>query len=347
MMKKKKSLNSNIINRIVYLMLLVFATALINNVGGAFSYALFFSVIFYLPLSIAYLFYIKSVLMIYQELEGRLMYKNRAEKYTLVIENTGVLTAGGIRLMAVQGVTVFGKDIIGENYELLPHEKRELESDIFLKYAGSYEAGITDIELKDVFGIIRLRYHIPAPLRVSVLPVVTDVADRTLSRLLDELVNGKRLVSKEQREESLGNDLRAYIAGDPVKQIHWKNYARSGELLVRLPEPPDMQMPTILLLPEQDDGSLNSIERRDYFLELAVSIANYFAKRRKPAAFIINNGENERMLVEDYESFQKFYVEITKGIKDAGEALDTAYDDGTLLILRERDNRLCLGGSHQ
>lgn len=341
---------------IIYLIILAFSVAMINNIGGAASYVLFFSVILYLPVSLVYMLYIKGFLKIYQELEVRLLYKNRAERYTLSIENSGPFVMGGIRFMAAYDITSFSDDFITGSFELLPHEKTELHTDVFLRYAGSYEAGVTDIVIQDILGIITIRYHIPAPLRVSVLPAVTDVADKALNRILDELLNGRKTVTKELKEDTLGNDLRAYTAGDPVKQIHWKNYARSGELYIRLPDIPDSQMPAVQLIPEQSGKGIEFIKRRDYFLELCVSAASYFAKRKKPVTFIYGTDENERMLVENYESFQKFYSGLEKRIKNVEKKMyeehindsnindhhmADVYDDA-LLILREKDNTLCL-----
>lgn len=341
----------NRIPLIVYLIVLIIVTVMINNVGGVFFYALFFSAFLYLPVSFIYILYIKANLLIYQELDSRLLYKGRAERYKLNIENGAFVPAGGIRLGTTYGISVFTEDFTCDSYELLSHEKMEIATDIILRYAGSYEAGITEIILSDVFGIINYKYHIPAPLRVSVLPSVTDVAERPLNRLLDEMSGGRRTLTSDQREDALGNDLRAYIKGDPVKQIHWKNYARSGELFVRLPDMPDAQMPTIFLIPELSEENLKSIERRDYFLELAVSVANYFAKRKKPVSFIFDGLGDDRILVENYESFQRFYTELEKRINNAekniGRANDTnaernITDEDSLLILREKDNTLCL-----
>ena len=347
-MKKRNTKKSGhvkkIIPLIIYILLLIISIVMINNVGGVLFYALFFSVVLYLPVSLLYILYIKAVLMIYQEVDGRIMYKNRAEKYSLTVENAGPFVIGGIRLSATPGITSFSEDFTDGLYELLPHEKKVVETDIILKYAGSYEAGITGIVLSDIFGIIRIKYHIPAPLRVSVLPLVTDIAERQLNRLLDEVNSGRKIIAKDKREDTLGNELRSYTAGDPVKQIHWKNYARSGELFIRLPEYKDTQMPTVLMIPGETDNSIEAIEKRDYFLEFAVSVANYFAKRREPVAFIIDGEESKRMLVEDYESFQKFYIEVTKGIKCSKTQTDIDIgDQGTVLILREEDNTLCLG----
>jgi len=333
---------------IIYALILIISLIMINNFGGVHSYVLFFSALVYPVISFIYMLYIKGVLRIYQELDGRLLYKSRAEKYSLTIENSGPLVIGGIRLSTSYGMTIFSNDFTVDSFELLPHEKKEIHTDVILKYAGSYEAGITMIVLRDILGIINIRYHIPAPLRVSVLPAVTDVASRPLDRLLDEMLSGRKMITKEQREETLGNDIKAYTAGDPLKQIHWKNYARSGELFIRLPDIPETQMPTVLLIPERSDKSLEAIERRDFFLEYAVSIANYFAKRKKPVTFIFEEEDAERILVEDYISFQKFYTGLENRIKNAEKMIPDNRESvneisgESLLILREKDNQLCM-----
>jgi hypothetical protein len=102
-------------------------------------------------------------------------------------------------------------------------------------YAGSYITGIEGITFRDCFGLIRLTLRNPNPLRMQVLPVVTGMAGEDMSRVIWEMVHGAP-GRKREYENTLGVDLAKYSAGDPLKRIHWKNYARSGELFVRLPE---------------------------------------------------------------------------------------------------------------
>ena len=324
---------------LIYIILLIVLAAALDYNGDVFLYTLFFTVLLYLPVSFLYLLYTKAVLRLFQELEGRKLYKNKPEKYTLVIKNEGPLPIGGIRFQIRDGITLFADDILRDSFELLPWESKEIPTEIYLKYAGSYEAGITEITLQDVFGVIRFRYHVPAPTRVQVMPIVTGKADHVLDQMLSSMRYGRKIVTDAHNETVIGCDIRPYVPGDPVKQIHWKNYARSGELFLRLPDAPNTQVQTVLLLPEPMDDSLSSIERRDFFIEYAVSIANYYARRKKPVSFIIGENSKNRILVEDYTGFDRFYMEITKEMKTTGSGISI---NEAWLILREKDNTLCL-----
>lgn len=325
---------------ILYIVILILLAVVLNTSRDVLSFTLFITVLLYLPISFIYMLYERSVLRIYQELNGRKLYKNKAEQYTLMIRNEGPLAIGGIHFLIREGITAFTNDILNDSIELLPRESKELHSEICLKYAGSYEAGITDILMQDVFGIIRLKYHIPAPMRVQVMPAVTNMADRVLDQMTASMSNGRKIMADTHNEDIMGTDLRAYVPGDPIRQIHWKNYARSGELYVRLPDTPDTKLQSVLLIPEPMDYSLSSIERRDHFIEYAVSIANYYAKRKKPVSFILGEDGRRRILVEDYEGFDRFYQEITKEMKIGSG--NKATENEANMILREKDNSLCL-----
>ena len=85
-----------------------------------------------------------------------------------------------------------------------------------------------------------------------------------------------------------------------------------------------MEQIRVLLLPEamdQESGSdasassagsdaLSHIRRRDQFLELTVSIADYFCRQNQSVIFWYAQGEMREMAVDSYESFRKFYEQI-------------------------------------
>ena len=95
-------------------------------------------------------------LHIYQDMEGRLLYKNTAKQYQIVIENAGILPISGIRLSYRNVTTQFREEFTDETFQLLPGESISLENELTCKYAGNYTAGIERVALRDFFGIIRI-----------------------------------------------------------------------------------------------------------------------------------------------------------------------------------------------
>ena len=319
------------LSRVIYMLFFIAAVIYVSNRGGAFSYTLFFAALCYPPFALLYLILVKASLRIYQELPVREMKRNMEEPYILTLENAGFLPAAGITLYTYGGRTVFGEDMNGRSAALLPREKLEIVTTLSCRYAGSYPAGISRIVFTDCFGLFRLTLKTPIPLQVQVLPqVIRDRAEET-SRLLLTLTMGSSGGRLREQENILGNDLKQYIPGDPVKRIHWKNYARSGELLVRIPEEKELQLISVVLLARpvryDDEGSEEStvkdIERRGRFLDRAVSVAAYFAEQKRPVQFFFYNAGVKRILGEDYEGLDILGRELSLSLVLRGDSVDS------------------------
>ena len=335
--------------RVIYIVLLIGTCILVSNKGGAFSYVLFFSVLFYAPISFAYILYTMWALHIFQDMEGRLMYKNTSKNYQIQIENAGFLPISGIRLFYSDVTTLFKDEFTTDSFQLMPKESIYIETELTCRYAGNYTAGIERIELEDFFGIFKIKFGLQTPLRVSVLPVVTDIAVKDITRILDESMMGRNIFRLDLTENFLGNDLRKYMQGDSLNTIHWKNYARTGELMVRLPEKQNSDMLSLILITEDTGDDVEDIKRRDIYLEYLVSVANYFAHMKKPVRIIYPDSGIKTFTIEDYKSFREFYHDRLRRIHGAiDEDTEKAMLDKSLesisvrVMFKEKDNLLCL-----
>ncbi|MBR6403890.1 MAG: DUF58 domain-containing protein [Eubacterium sp.] len=335
--------------RVIYAVLLIGTCILVSNKGGAFSYVLFFSVLLYAPIAFAYILYTMWALHVYQEMEGRLLYKNTAKNYQIQIENAGVLPLSGIRLLYSNVTTHFKEDFTTDSFQLMSRESINIETELTCRYAGNYTAGIEKIVVEDFFGIFKIRFHLQTPLRVSVLPVVTDIAVKDITRILDESRLGRNIFRLDITENFLGNDLRKYMQGDSLNTIHWKNYARTGELMVRLPERQNSDMLSLILVTEDTGDDEENIKRRDLYLEYLVSVADYFAHMKKPVRIIYPDSGIKTFTIEDYKSFREFYHDRLRRIHGAiDEDTEKAMLDKSLeslsvrVMFREKDNALCL-----
>ncbi len=325
--KKKKWFRRLRLPQVIYMLFFVASIIYVSNRGGAFSYALFFTTLCYPPLALFYLLYMRSTIRIYQELPVREMKKNVDEPYELTLENAGFLPSSGIILHSYKGRALFGEDMTGQWISLLPREKAEYKTTLSCKYAGSYAAGISMITFQDCFGLFRLKMKIPTPLFVQVLPMVNPDRSAETSRALLELAAGASGGRMLEKEDILGNDMAPYTPGDPLKRIHWKNYARSGELFVRLPEEKDLQLISVVLftrpIVESEEGKeedmVKELMRRDLFLDTAVSVAAYFAEQKRPVQFFFYNAGIVRVLVENYEGLQNLSRELSKALVLRGD----------------------------
>ena len=324
---KKRRFRRPRLPQVVYLLFLLAAVIYVSNRGGAFSYALFYTAVGYPVLAFFYLLYSRATLRLNQELAFHEVKKNLGTPCLLELENAGVLPIAGMTLYAYDERGSFSEQISGRELSLLPKDKIVFDMTLNCKYAGHYAAGIKKIMFRDCFDILRLTMKTPAPLFVRVLPVVNPESSEAMVREFLERSAGASGGRTHEQESILGNDLAPYMPGDPLKRIHWKNYARSGELLVRLPEEKDIEMFSVVLqarpMKDQDEAEeseiIRDLARRDRFLDTAVSVASYFAEQKKPVQFLFYNMGAQRFLVEDYEGLRDLTVELSKDLVLRGD----------------------------
>lgn len=350
--KKKRRFRRPRLSQVVYMLFFLATVIYVSNRGGAFSYALFYAALGYPVLAFLYLLYNRMTFRIYQELPVRELKKNMEEPYQLTVENAGIFPTAVFTMYSYQGCATFGEDMTGQAMSLLPKEKREFDTTLSCRYAGSYVAGIRKITFRDCFGLLSLSLRIPIPLQLQVLPMVNREKSEKARELLT-LTMGASGGRMKEKENNLGVDMAQYRPGDPVKRIHWKNYARSGELFVRLPEEKDLQLISVALLAEKiresksnpGESATEDLARRDRFLDTAVSVAAYFAEQKRPVQFFYYNAGVEKVLVENYEGLHRLSLEISKELVLRGEAsevesrvLEAAeHWQCPLLVLREAD----------
>ncbi|MEY4509536.1 MAG: hypothetical protein RLZZ450_1658 [Pseudomonadota bacterium] len=89
------------------------------------------------------------------------------------------------------------------------------------------------IVVRDVFGIASIGLRQSAPVEVDVLPHAG--ALRSLP-LLRSLSGGDDIPHPMGLEQGDRLELRRYAPGDPARFIHWKVFARTQKLVVRMPE---------------------------------------------------------------------------------------------------------------
>jgi len=92
---------------------------------------------------------------------------------------------------------------------------------------------VREITIRDWFGVSRIRFRRRASLSVHLLPGPGKAA---AFELIEQLRPGDVLGHPEGQPMGDYIEMRRYAAGDPLKLVLWKAYARTGNLLVRTPE---------------------------------------------------------------------------------------------------------------
>ncbi|MBR3041970.1 MAG: DUF58 domain-containing protein [Eubacterium sp.] len=333
---------------IIYVVLLIASVIIVSNQGGTFSYVFFYGVLLYIPLTFFYMIYMVYSLRLSQELDERMFRKGTIREYRIILENNGFLPIGSISFVWENIVSEYEEDFSDRLFSLFPHEVLKLNNELACRYAGDHEVGITGVKIRDPFKIIELSYRVSTPLRAIVLPAVSDVAETDLNRAYSDMNYRSGRITVNSDEDYLGNDIRKYTYGDRMSMIHWKSYARTRNLLVRIPEYKSSQMLSLIIIKDSMDGSEESMKKRDYFLEYIVSIMNYFAKNKKPLEIVYYDMEVRRFIIDNYDSFQKAYYEVIKRImsKKAAEEEDglaqaVGRSSSRKIVFKEKDLVLC------
>ncbi len=105
--------------------------------------------------------------------------------------------------------------------------------EVSLRDRGTYPWFERAIELRDVLGIGRVVLRSREDLQLDVMPHRGGLASLPLLRSLsggDDIPHPMGVAQGDRL------DLRRYAPGDPARFIHWKAYARSQKLVVRVPE---------------------------------------------------------------------------------------------------------------
>ena len=338
----------NVKGLILYIAVLTGSLVLASFYGGPLVFAWLYAILLMLPLSGAYIFLNYRYLRIFQEIDLHRVSKNEDHRYRAIIENAGILPIHRMRLGTFSDRCDLYEISDGQEISLVTLEKKELVSGISCKYAGSYNIGIDTVTFTDPFSIFRVKCIVPYTFRAVVSPPITDIADRVLD--LENLVNSTGLKSNRLYETIPGSDMRPYQAGDPMHSINWKVSARLAELVTRVPDKMEKRAVTIVAqaarVPDNSQD-LESLKKRDYFLEFIVSAAWHFAHQNLPVRLIYPAGKVSESVVDSHSSFMDFYSiaadgifynsdEEFKKIQDLAEGQRSgAHENGTWIFIRE------------
>lgn len=304
------------IRRWILLDLWVLSLAAISCYGGTVSYGIFFGITLIPVISLVHLVSVYCHLKILQQIENRNTVCGQAVPYLFTLNNESHC------LFASVSVDLFSsfsrvEELPGDReYELLPKDKCTFETELTCRYRGEYEVGVKEIVMTDLFRLFRVRYRIPHAIKAKVLPKVTYVSE------LNAAADLNALLYKESMRNQTEPDIvvRDYIAGDAVKQIHWKATAREMKPKVRGRIGEDRQGISLVW-----DTRRKSREQKEYLpledklLETVLALGIFLAK--KDISFAAYYGQKKVMAerVDGLKDFDGFYRSVSEMVFDLEE----------------------------
>ncbi|MEM3341460.1 MAG: DUF58 domain-containing protein [Thermoplasmata archaeon] len=241
-------------------------------------------------------FYMKiAKLAVKREISSDKLFEDAEADVTLTVENKGSAT-GELELRDTLPRQMYIK--YGNNYTVLALEEGEV---VNLRYTflspirGLYEIGPVSIRQGDPFGLFYRETHLPIRDTITIFPRIEHVRDVAVMSKVPKMYPGAvRLRQPGQGSEFYA--LREYFHGDEFKNINWKAFARSGELMINEREREVVSDITIIV----DSRAISSagVESRSPIVlscRVAATLASFFLKRRDSVGLIIYNDDIQHL----------------------------------------------------
>lgn len=108
---------------------------------------------------------------------------------------------------------------------------RPIRNTVSFRFRGTYDVGIREIYVYDLFRLFRVRIPVDAMTTVYVLPRRVSLEGASALAVSDSAARTVRSQLVVDRLEV--SDIRDYRAGDPLKSIHWKLSSKSEQFVVK------------------------------------------------------------------------------------------------------------------
>ncbi len=216
----------------VYLVLLIFAVLFTQFLRNPVSNAFFWFVCFLPIASLVHALLGKAAIQVFVECDTVKAQKNQTVEYEMRIINSSPLPYPFLETYISEprddGVRCNKKKFI---LSLVSFGGHVIRNKVTFRYRGLYEIGVECIYISDLFRMFAVRLDVENYAAVTVYP-----RKMTFERVAPPFTTDSpsavvsRNVTGERTEPS---DIRDYVAGDPVKNIHWKLSSKADDIKLR------------------------------------------------------------------------------------------------------------------
>lgn len=181
-------------------------------------------------------------------------------------------------------------------------------------YCGCIECSAENAWCYDVFGILPVRIPCKAKKRILVMPDTFPVEPETVLSRSDHDDCAEYAPDKKGPDRTETLQIRDYVPGDPLRQIHWKLSGKLDKLIVRDPAlPVDREL--MVFLEQSDEG--RTPDRADALVEAVVSVCQALNEAGQPFRLAWNQDVIVSYDVTNEEQFPEAVGAILKahGVK--------------------------------
>ncbi len=292
----------------VCLLFLIGSTVLVSFQGKAVSYLLFYFALLLPLLALLYSLYVYFRFKIVQNV-SHLVVKGQKVPYQLILGNEDFLPFTDITLHFYTDMVSMQHDSADRELQhlcLLPHAQKQVETKMYCRHRGTYPVGVKSVTVTDFLGLFTITYPMMSQVRLTAKPRILPL--ERLSLALQKKDPKNTLFPTSRLQNLPDYEVRRYQSGDPKKYIHWKNSARTGELLVRRQMPEEL-FETILM-----PGSKSCTGRygktaadRGQYPGSSPLLSAGLLSEKNPCAGSLYGFGNPEILIDVCTGFEAFY----------------------------------------
>lgn len=183
-------------------------------------------------------------------------------------------------------------------------------------YCGCIECRATGVWCYDLFGILPVQIPCKAKKRIVVMPDTFPVEPETILTRSDQNDCPEYAPDKKGSDRSETLQIRDYVPGDPLQQIHWKLSSKLDKRMVRDPaQPVDRELMVFL---EQLDG-MRTPAQADALLEAVVSVCQALTEMGQPFCLAWNEDIILSYDVMNKEQLPEAVSAVLKSHRDLAE----------------------------
>lgn len=137
-----------------------------------------------------------------------------------------------IRLGKQDNLHVSGEMYYCSLFTLMPYQQIRRTHRVKFLHRGAYDLGNASLTAGDMLGLAKVSHiqMLSAPVLVFPRLLEANEVPQPVAKLMGELSGKQQLL----RDPFLVRGIRAYVPGDPVRDIHWPATARMGEAQIRV-----------------------------------------------------------------------------------------------------------------
>lgn len=154
--------------------------------------------------------------------------------FTLVMKNAGVVPVASVEVTALcENLRTGEQETFPVSAGLGPKKTKEIALEVMPEHAGRYELKVGSAVIRDALGIWSRKIDFEEQSGITVMPPVfemnmTQAGITAMPESDSEAAKVRGAVAGDMI------DIREYVPGDPVRNIHWKLSEKTGKALVKV-----------------------------------------------------------------------------------------------------------------